>query len=174
MIERVVAAVEARTDPDLVVVARTDALAVEGLTAAIERANRYVEAGADMAFIEAPTSIEQLRVIAREVDAPMVVNIVEGGKTPVLPAAELESMGFRLILYANAVLRMAIAGACRALQVLRRTGSTLDVSNEMTSWQQRQDAVALGGWLSLEQMVAARLNARHPAAANEVLPGQAG
>jgi 2-methylisocitrate lyase-like PEP mutase family enzyme len=153
MIERLVAAAEARRDPDLVLIARTDSLATDGLNEAIRRAHHFVEAGADMVFIEAPTSEEELRIIAKEVKAPMVINMVEGGKTPVLPAKELADMGYKVILYANTVLRMAVASARRALEMLHTTGGTFGVVDEMATWEERQSAVNLDEWLSLDARV---------------------
>jgi len=150
MVERVLAAAEARTDPDLVIVARTDALATEGLRASLDRAHEYLTAGADMIFVEAPTSTEQLRTIATEIPAPLIVNMVEGGKTPMLDAEELADMGYKMILYANAVLRMALSGAQRALDSLRKTGQTGDLVGEMATWKERQDAVDLDQWLALD------------------------
>jgi len=150
MVERVLAAAEARTDPDLVIVARTDALATEGLRASLDRAHEYLTAGADMIFVEAPTSTEQLRTIATEIPAPLIVNMVEGGKTPMLGAEELADMGYKMILYANAVLRMALSGAQRALDSLRKNGQTGDLVGEMATWKERQDAVDLDQWLALD------------------------
>jgi 2-methylisocitrate lyase-like PEP mutase family enzyme len=154
--ERVLAAVEARADPELVVIARTDSLATEGLHSAIRRAQYYASLGADMVFVEAPTSLEELRVIAREVQVPMVVNMVEGGRTPILGADELADMGYKVILYANAVLRMAMSAAVRTLDVLRAQGSTAAIDSEMVSWQQRQSAVDLDEWLTVDARVSAK------------------
>jgi 2-methylisocitrate lyase-like PEP mutase family enzyme len=157
MVERILAAAEARRDPDLVIVARTDALSVEGLSSAIERAHHYVAAGADMIFVEAPTTHEQLRTIGAElVEVPLVVNMVEGGRTPVLAAEELAGMGFKVILYANTVLRMAIAGASRALQALHDTGGSSQLIDEMASWDQRQDIVGLDTWLAIDRGLSTR------------------
>ncbi|GII75998.1 carboxyvinyl-carboxyphosphonate phosphorylmutase [Sphaerisporangium rufum] len=156
MVERIVAATEARRDPDLVVIARTDALATDGLAAAIDRAQRFAEAGADMIFVEAPTSREEIEAIAAEVKKPMVINMVEGGKTPVLPAAELAEMGYKVILYANTVLRMTMAAARRALETLHERGDTLDLVAEMAGWQERQAAVDLDEWLAIDGQVSAR------------------
>jgi 2-methylisocitrate lyase-like PEP mutase family enzyme len=156
MIERVMAAADARIDPDLVIIARTDSLAMEGLSASIARAHRYIEAGADMIFIEAPTSESDLRTIGREIDVPMVVNMVEGGKTPVLPTEELAAMGFKVVLYANAVLRMAMSAAERTLRVLRAEGNTLSLLDEMATWQQRQGSVNLDEWLAIDGSISAK------------------
>ena len=156
MIERVMAAADARLDPDLVIIARTDSLAMEGLSASIARAHRYIEAGADMIFIEAPTSESDLRTIGREIQVPMVVNMVEGGKTPVLPTEDLADMGFKIVLYANAVLRMAMSAAVRTLGVLRAEGNTLSLLDDMATWEQRQGSVNLDEWLAIDSTISAR------------------
>jgi methylisocitrate lyase len=96
MLDRLHAALDARRDPDFVILARTDARALEGLDAAIERANRYAETGVDMGFVEAPESVEELSRIAREVPLPQLANMLPGGVTPLVPLADLERMGFKV------------------------------------------------------------------------------
>src|SRR5229473_3430498 len=96
MVGKIHAAVDTRQDPDLVIIARSDARAIEGLQASIDRVNAYLEAGADVGFVEAPQNVEELRIVGRQVRGPALVNVFEGGKTPMLPANELEAMGFRL------------------------------------------------------------------------------
>jgi 2-methylisocitrate lyase-like PEP mutase family enzyme len=99
MVGKIKAAVDTRRDADLVIIARSDARAVEGLEAAIERVNAYLEAGADVGFVEAPQTVEELRIVGQKVRGPALVNVFEGGKTPMLGAAALEAMGFRLGIY---------------------------------------------------------------------------
>lgn len=159
MVERVMAAVDARRDPDLQIIARTDAFAVEGLPAAIDRAHRFIEAGADIIFVEAPGSVEDLRTVGREIEVPMVVNMVEGGKTPILPAEELAEMGYKIVLYANAVMRMAMSAAERTLDVLRAEGNTLSLTEEMATWEQRQKAVNLNDWLAIDDAINVKASA---------------
>ena len=108
MVQKVKAAVDARRDGDLQIIARTDARAVEGMDGAIGRAQAYIEAGADVAFVEAPTNLAELARIPREIAAPQVANIVFGGKTPDPGRAELAKLGFSLVLYANAALQAAV------------------------------------------------------------------
>ncbi len=122
MAGKIKAAVDARTSGDFLIIARTDALAVEGFEAAIERAERYVQAGADVTFVEAPESAEQIRGIPQRLSVPQVINVVVGGKTPVLPQKELAEMGFGLVLYANVALQGAIAGMQAALKQLQASG----------------------------------------------------
>jgi 2-methylisocitrate lyase-like PEP mutase family enzyme len=157
MLERLVAATEARGDGDVVLVARTDARATHGLDEALRRATAFVEAGADLVFVEAPETLDELRLIPREVPAPVLINVVEGGRTPVPEPGELEAMGYRVALYANAALRVAAAATERALAVLRRTGGTAGL--EMLGWDARQALVDLDGWSGLADAVAGRASA---------------
>jgi len=99
MIGKIKAAVDTRRDADMVIIARSDARAVEGLQASIDRVNAYLEAGADVGFVEAPQSAEELASAARQLTKPALANIFEGGKTPTLPARELEAMGYRIGIY---------------------------------------------------------------------------
>ena len=99
MVGKIHAAVDTRQDSDLVIIARSDARAVEGLQASIDRVNAYLQAGADVGFVEAPQNVEELRIVGRRVRGPALVNVFEGGKTPMVPASELEAMGFRLGIY---------------------------------------------------------------------------
>lgn len=150
MVSRLAAAVEARTDPDLVIIARTDAYQSEGLAGAIERSKAYLDAGADALFIEAPTTHEDLKQIPAVLDAPLIVNMVEGGKTPLLPASELESLGFSVALYANTALRTAGFAIREAMRTLKEQGDTSSLIDRMLSWHDRQRLVELGGYQALE------------------------
>lgn len=153
MVERLFAAQEARRDPDLVIIARTDARAVEGLDKAIERCLSYERAGADVIFIEAPQSVDEMAAIPQHFNVPVMVNIVEGGKTPMLPANELREMGYQLVLYANAVMRSAMFGAESTLKTLRDSGSTSAALDQMVSFDQRQELVGLDRWLALDAAI---------------------
>jgi methylisocitrate lyase len=151
MIKKIEAAVYARTDPDFVIVARTDARAVNDLDDAIARAKAYRAAGADMIFVEAPQSVEELRRVAQEVDAPLWANMVEGGKTPLLPARELEAMGYKLVIHANTLARIAAKAIQDALVVLKRDGWTQNLLDRMLSWEERQRLVGLPHYEELER-----------------------
>ena len=138
---RIKAAVDARQDPNFLIVARTDARATLGFSAAMERAAAFVEDGADITFVEAPESLEELRAIPAGLPGtPQLVNVVIGGKTPVLGFAELAAMGFGLVLYANAALQGAIYGMQAALSRLREDGR-LDESGPVASFKERQRLV---------------------------------
>jgi 2-methylisocitrate lyase-like PEP mutase family enzyme len=124
MVGKIHAAVDARRDSDLVIIARTDAVAVEGLAAAIDRAKAFAEAGADLLFVEAPVSEEDIATVATELRgvAPLVFNWAEGGKTPPLPAERIAELGFSLILYPIGTLLAATAGIRTLLASLRSNG----------------------------------------------------
>jgi 2-methylisocitrate lyase-like PEP mutase family enzyme len=141
MVAKLHAALDARGNDALLIIARTDARQMLGLEAALERAELYREAGADVIFVEAPESSDELAEIGRRLDGPVLVNVVEGGATPQLPADELGALGFAIVLYANAALRGAVRGMEVVLEHLRRTGSTLGALEAMIGWEQRQELV---------------------------------
>ena len=149
MLPKIAAAADARTR-DTLIIARTDALAVEGIDAAIDRAQAFIAAGADMTFIEAPRDAAQMRRIA-QVPVPQVANIVHGGKTPPLPQADLAEMGFGIVLYANAALQAAVRSATEVLGSLKATGSLDAVHDRLASFEERQAAVAKDRWDAREQ-----------------------
>jgi 2-methylisocitrate lyase-like PEP mutase family enzyme len=138
MVAKVQAAVDTRRQ-DMVVIARTDACAVEGFESAIERAGRYIEAGADVTFVEAPESLDDLAAVPRRLKAPQLVNMVLGGKTPIIDAKAAAGMGFSLVLYANAALQGAVHGMQSTLSALKQKG-VLDESS-VTSFAERQRLV---------------------------------
>lgn len=141
MVAKLHAALDARANDSLLIIARTDARQMLGLEAALERAELYRAAGADVIFVEAPESRDELAEIGRRLDGPLLVNVVEGGATPQLPADELGALGFAIVLYANAALRGAVHGMRVVLEHLRRTGSTLGALEQMIGWEQRQELV---------------------------------
>jgi 2-methylisocitrate lyase-like PEP mutase family enzyme len=138
---KIKAAVDARTRGDLLIIARSDALAVESFDATIERVQRYIEAGADVTFVEASRSADEIREIPRRLSVPQVVNVVVGGKTPVLAQEELATMGYGLVLYANVALQGAIAGMQAALKQLKANGRMDEVSGMVASFAERQRLV---------------------------------
>jgi 2-methylisocitrate lyase-like PEP mutase family enzyme len=150
MVQKVKAAVDARHDGDLQIIARTDSRAIEGLDRAIERTRAYLEAGADIAFVEAPTSLAELARVTREIKAPHVANIVFGGKTPDPGQAELAKMGFSLVLYANAALQAAVKATFDVLGALKRDGSLDGVAGQIASFEERQRVVKKPTWDALE------------------------
>jgi 2-methylisocitrate lyase-like PEP mutase family enzyme len=150
MVGKIKAAVDARRDPDLVIIARSDARAVEGLQASIDRVNAYLDAGADVGFVEAPQSAGELAAAARQSTKPALVNIFEGGKTPPLPARELEAMGYRIGIYPSQTHRAAIAAAKKVLAVLKRDGDTAAIESELATFNDREEAVNSRHWRELE------------------------
>ena len=151
MIGKIRAAVDTRRDPDLVIIARSDARAIEGLQASIDRVNAYLEAGADVGFVEAPQNVEELRIVGRQVRGPALVNVFEGGKTPMVPASELEAMGFRLGIYPSQTHRAAIRAAQKVLSALKEDGDTRRIEGELATFQEREDAVGTARWRALEE-----------------------
>ena len=149
MLPKIRAAADARTK-DTLIIARTDALAVDGLEAALERAAAFIEAGADMTFVEAPRDADQMRRIAA-LSVPQIANIVHGGKTPALPQSALVAMGFGIVLYANAALQAAVRASTEVLSSLKATGSLDAVHDKLASFEERQAAVAKDKWDALEQ-----------------------
>lgn len=140
---KIKAALDAREDPDLVIMARTDALAVNGIDDAIERAQLACAAGADLLFVEAPTSVEAMRRICAEVPGPCVANNVETGLSPLLPAAELQAIGYAVVIFPVAA-TYAVARALRDLfATIRRTGTTADVSGQLVGFDEFNELVGL-------------------------------
>jgi len=140
MVGKIKAAVDARQDESLQIIARTAARAVLGFDAALERAGRYAEAGADILFVEAPESEAEIRALPGLVKRPQLVNVVVGGKTPVLGFEELKAAGFALVLYANAALQGAVLGMQLVLRQLREQGR-LDERAPLASFAERQRLV---------------------------------
>jgi len=151
MVGKIKAAVDTRSDADMVIIARTDSRAVEGFEAAIERMNAYLEAGADVGFVEAPQNAEEMARIPRSIGKPALVNIFEGGKTPPLPAKQLEAMGFRIGIYPSQTHRAAIFAAQEVLAVLKRDGDTAAIEHRLASFNDREVAVNTARWRELER-----------------------
>jgi methylisocitrate lyase len=151
MIGKIKAALDSRRDQNLVVIARTDARAVLGLQEAIERGVAYAEAGADMIFVDAPESAEELSLIARSIPAPLMANLSEGGKTPLLSAQELQDMGYKLVIYP----RSAAGAAAKAIQelmaVLKRDGTTEKYLDRIISFEGRNQITGLAYYRELDK-----------------------
>src|ERR1700728_4408028 len=146
MVQKIKAAVDARRDRSLQIIARTDARAIEGLDRALERANAYIEAGADVTFVEAPTSLDELARIAKELPVPQVANIVFGGKTPEPGRDKLAEFGFSIVLYANAALQAALKASYDVLGALKTEGSLKSVADRLASVEERPRSVAKDVW----------------------------
>lgn len=157
MVAKIRAAVDARQDGDFQIVARTDARAVNGIDDALDRGHAFVEAGADVIFIEAPISAEEMGRIAREIEAPKLINIVHGGLTPALPHARFRDMGFSIALYANAVLQASLHAVENVLGVLKTDGSLHRAQDALASFEARQRSVDKGFYDELERRYAVDL-----------------
>ena len=151
MVGKIRAAVDARRDDGLLVMARTDAAAVHGFEAAIERAQAYAEAGADILFVEAVTSAEQVRALPARLAAPQLMNMVIGGKTPIVGAQELGQLGYGFVLYANAALQGALAGMQRVLSTLRAEHEVREDPSLVAPFAERQRLVDKPRWDALEE-----------------------
>ncbi|MDD1760437.1 MAG: oxaloacetate decarboxylase, partial [Methanothrix sp.] len=143
MVSKIKAALDARQDPDFIIMARTDAIAVNGIDDAIQRANLYNDAGADLIFVEAPESVEQMRRIIREVDAYHLVNMLPGGRTPLLNARELQEIGYSAVAYATAC-TYTIAKAIKELfESIHKTGTTAGFEDRMMRFDEFNRLVGL-------------------------------
>ena len=151
MANKVRAAVEARRDDDFVIIARTDARAITGLEDAIERALAYREAGADMIFVEAPQTTEELETVAQQVPGPLVANMVEDGKTPLQTAEALERMGYRLVLYANLAMRAAVFATQQVLSHLAEHGHSMGVRDRIITMEERNRITNLARYEKMDQ-----------------------
>lgn len=148
---KIKAAADARRDPELLIMARTDAAAVHGFEAAIERAQKFAEAGADILFVEAVTRAEEVRALPQRLAKPQLMNMVIGGKTPIFNATELGELGYGIVLYANAALQGAVMGMQKALTVLREQKEVKESSGLVTPFAERQRLVDKADWDALEQ-----------------------
>ena len=152
MVAKIKAACDARRDSDFVVIARCDAIAVEGLEAALERGERYREAGADVLFIEAPVGREQVeRVAGHFKGVPLLYNMAASGKTPDLPADALATLGFRIAIYPNWIILAAIPAMQNMLTELKRTGSIAGMRDKVATFKQFTDIAGLPEIQRLEE-----------------------
>lgn len=150
-VSKIKAAVDARRDPNLLIMARTDAAATHGFEAAVERAQRFAEAGADILFVEAVTSAEEIRALPKRLATPQLMNMVIGGKTPIFDAEQLGALGYGIVLYANAALQGAVAGMQKTLTVLRDKKSVQEASGLVATFAERQRLVGKPAWDALEK-----------------------
>ena len=154
MTQKLKAMRDALHDPDFIVIARTDAIAVEGFSAAIERASAYIDAGADMIFVEAPTSEAEIEAIAKRLPGWKLINMFEGGKTPLLPASRLEALGYHLVIVPSDTQRAAIKAMQRALAALARDGSTAALRDDMVSFKEREAVIGTAAYLDRDKRYA--------------------
>jgi len=150
-VSKIKAAVDARRDAGTLIIARTDACAIQGFEAAIERAARFSEAGADILFVEAVTTPEQIRALPQRLPAPQLMNMVIGGKTPITDAGELARLGYGFVLYANAALQGALAGMQRTLRFLQQHKRVDEDPQLVAPFAERQRLVGKPDWDALEK-----------------------
>jgi 2-methylisocitrate lyase-like PEP mutase family enzyme len=153
MCGKIRAALDARRSDDTLIIARTDAVAVEGLAAALERAEAYREAGAQILFVESPGDRAELQQIGAALGdrIPLLANMVEGGKTPVLPAAELGELGFKIVIFPGAMVRVLSRAGAEYLQVLKRDGTTDSLRDRMNDFSQINALIGTDAMLSLAE-----------------------
>ena len=149
-VEKLQSAIDAKSNKDFIIVARTDARAIEGLDEAIERGNFYKKIGADVIFIEAPKSIEEMRKIGKSINAPLVANMIEGGATPISSTEKLYKMGYRIILYPLSILYANTFATLKILHELKNKGTTLKLKNNLVRFNEFNDIVELTKYGKLE------------------------
>ena len=149
--EKLQAALDARSDKDFIIVARTDARATEGLDKAIERGLFYKKIGADAIFIEAPKTIQEMQKIGNSINAPLVANMIEGGATPISSKSKLHSMGFKIILYPLSVLFSNTFATFQTLKELKKFGITKKSKKKMVNFDQFNEIVELSKYTKLEK-----------------------
>lgn len=156
MVQKIRAAVDSREDEDFQIIARTDARAVEGLEAAITRSHAYVDAGADILFFEAPESREEIETVATEFEGncPLLVNMTEGGQTPLYSAQEFEEMGADVVLYPATAFKAAAKAFQRVYETIAETGTQAAVMDELVAWDERNEITGLADILALEEKYA--------------------
>lgn len=154
MVQKIRAMKNASLDPDFVLIARTDALAVEGYDSAIERMNRYMEAGADVAFVEAPTSVEQIEQIAKDLPFPKLINMFHGGKTPLVGTERLGELGYDIVIIPNDTQRAAIYAMQETLSAIRDEGHSGRLQDQMASFQDREEIIGTQAYMDRDKKYA--------------------
>ncbi len=149
MVGKLKAALDTRIDPDFLIIARTDARSVDGLAAALDRVAAYADAGADMVFVEAPQSVEEFAAIPRAVDVPVLANMIEGGRSPLLSADDLQNLGFSVALFANGLARFLTRQAQDFLEILKREGTTEPLLDRMNGLDRQNEILGLAEYEAL-------------------------
>ena len=137
-------------DQDCMIIARTDAIATEGFESALSRAEQYVKAGADMIFVEAPETLDQIRTIARRIPGPKLMNMFYGGKTPLMPIEELSALGYQLVIIPSDMQRAAIHAMQVVLTEIKRSGDSSAMAAQLTSFEEREKIVQTSRYLALD------------------------
>lgn len=147
MVQKLKAVRDALHDPDFIVIARTDGIAVEGFSAAIDRASAYLAAGADVIFVEAPTSESEIAEVARRLPGWKLINMFEGGKTPLLPVPRLQELGYHLVIIPSDTQRAAIKAMQRVLTAIAKDGSAASARGDMVTFKEREALIGTAAYL---------------------------
>jgi methylisocitrate lyase len=150
-VQKLKAAIDARKSKDFIIVARTDSLAQYGIDEAIERGKEFQKIGADVIFIEAPKTLEEMKKITAEIDAPLLANMIEGGVTPNLPATDLEKLGFRMVVFPLSALYSSTFAIKNVFLSLQKTGMTKNLKKKMITFKEFNDFVNLPKYIKLEK-----------------------
>jgi 2-methylisocitrate lyase-like PEP mutase family enzyme len=151
MCHKLKVAKKAIKDPDFLLIARTDAIAIEGIESAIHRAKAYLQAGAEVIFIEAPETYEQIELIAERIHEPKLINMFSGGKTPLVPTARLQELGYSMVIIPSDVQRAAIKAMQNALNCIAQNGNTEKMEDQMVTFQERELIVNTASFLEMDQ-----------------------
>jgi 2-methylisocitrate lyase-like PEP mutase family enzyme len=154
MVQKLKAVRDALQDPDFIVIARTDALAVEGFDAALERGAAYLDAGADMIFVEAPTSEAEIAEIAKRLPGLKLINMFAGGKTPLIPVPRLQALGYHVVIIPSDTQRAAIKATQRVLAAIVRDGSSASMAADMVSFKEREGLIDTAAYLERDRRYA--------------------
>ncbi|MFI4962235.1 MAG: oxaloacetate decarboxylase [Legionellales bacterium] len=157
MVAKIIAAKDAKQDPDFMIIARTDGIAVEGFEKAIKRAQAYVEAGADMLFIEAPETVQQVEDIAALIPQPKLINMFSGGKTPLVPVERLKALGYNLIIIPSDLQRAAIRAMQTTLDTIFKNGNSAAIEEMLTSFNEREQIIGTDLYLKQDEKIATAL-----------------
>ncbi|SMB93427.1 2,3-dimethylmalate lyase [Thermanaeromonas toyohensis ToBE] len=160
MVNKIRAAIEARRDPDLVIIARTDARTSLGLEEAIARGKAYEEAGADVIFIESPETVEEMKIICQSFKVPVLANMVEGGRTPLLTVEELEKLGYKLVIFPTASVYTTAKALISLMEELKKTGTTREYMKHMLPFHEFNKLIGLPQIKELEQKFAVTGNCK--------------
>lgn len=151
MAHKIHVAKESQTDPDFIIIARTDAIAVEGFDAAIERSHLYLEAGADVIFVEAPETIEQIEQIANKIEKPKLINMFYGGKTPLVSKKRLTELGYKFIIIPSDLQRAAIHACQTTLQKISEFGDSGSIADQLVSFKDREEIIGTSKYLNIDK-----------------------
>ncbi len=154
MIAKIIAAADARKDPDFLIIARTDAISVEGFDSAIKRAQAYIKAGADMIFVEAPETVGQIEAIAKHIPQPKLINMFSGGKTPLVPVDKLKSLGYNLVIIPSDLQRAAIFAMQKTLDAIQKNGNSAAIEELLTTFSERENIIGTKTYLAKDALIA--------------------